>query len=307
MTWLLWRQHRMWLALAAVLTAAFGIPAAVTGTRLATKLIQCRASNTCGEFDILQGYNTMRVIVNLTIAVPLIIGAFWGATIVGRELETGTAALVWTQSVTRRRWLSGKLATLFVASAAFSGAVAALVTWWSNPANATLESRFDGAQFDIQGIVPVAYTLFAVALALAAGVVLRRTVPAMATTLGGFVAVRLLVELVARPHYMAPITKTTGFTKGPSADVGSGSSVLSQDLLHHGQVILGPVPGSPCVNAKSAEAMGSCMQRLGYQLRTVYQPAGRYWTFQWIEFGIFAGLAVMLVAVAVIVLRRRDA
>jgi hypothetical protein len=52
--------------------------------------------------------------------------------------------------------------------------------------------------------------------------------------------------------------------------------------------------------------MNECMHRLGYAIRATYQPAGRFWTFQWIEFGIFAGLAAALVAVGVVVVLRRD-
>lgn len=306
MTWLLWRQHRARLALAAVLVAAFGIPAAVTGSHLASQLTECRASNTCSGFDILHGYPAMRALVNLTIAVPLLIGAFWGATIVGRELETGTAALVWTQSVTRRRWLTSKLGMLFIFSAACSGAVAALVTWWSGPANATLQSRFDGLQFDIQGVVPVAYTLFAAALGLAASVFWRRALPAMATTVAGYFGVRLVVELLWRPHFMAPLTRTMSLSA--AFDAPSGSLLQSNDLTLHGQVVSGAIqaPG-PCAGSASRAAMNACLNAQGYRMRAVYQPAGRYWTFQWIEFGIFAGLAVMLVAVAVVVLRRQDA
>jgi hypothetical protein len=57
----------------------------------------------------------------------------------------------------------------------------------------------------------------------------------------------------------------------------------------------------------SRQASDACMRAHGYAMRTTFQPANRYWTFQWIEFGIFAGLAAILVVGAVIVLRRRDA
>ena len=306
MTWLIWRQHRVQVMLAAALVVAFALPAAITGSHLGNLLTSCRASNTCTDLDLLHGYSSMRALVNLTIAVPLLIGAFWGATIVGRELETGTAALAWTQSVTRRRWLTVKLSTLFVLTGACSGAVAALVSWWSNAANATIQSRFEQLQFDIQGIAPVGFALFAAALGLAAGVVWRRALPAMATTVGGFIGVRLIVELFLRPHYMSPLTRTTGL--GVVRDVPSGSLINSTDLMLHGQVIGGAVPADPsCASAMSRDAMSRCMDQLGYRVRLTYQPASRYWPFQWIEFGIFAGLAVLLVATAMIVLRRRDA
>jgi hypothetical protein len=307
MRWLIWRQHRVQLMLAAALVAALGIPIWITGMHLATTLHDCQASDTCGSFDLLQHYGAIRVIVNLTIIVPVLVGVFWGATIAGRELETGTAALVWTQSITRRRWIAIKLCTLFAFAIACSGAISALVTWWSNPANATLESRFDGPQFDIQNIAPVGYAIFAAALGLAAGVLWRRVMPAVGTTLAVFIGVRLLIELWARSHYLTPVTKLSSF-KGPDG-TPFGAWSISNDLTLHGQVVNGPVapPGACAAAAASRADMDTCMQRAGYVMRAVYQPANRYWTFQWIEFGIYAGLAVVLVAVAVFALRRRDA
>ena len=308
MSWLLWRQHRIQLALAAAVLIALGIPTWITGTHLSTALQNCQAASSCGGFDLLQHYGAIRVIVNLTIAAPLLMGVFWGATLFGRELDAGTAALVWTQSVTRRRWLTGKLLTLLALTIACSATISGLVTWWSATANATLESRFDGAQFDIQNIAPVGFALFAAALGLAAGALWRRVLPAMATTVGVFVGVRLLIELAVRPHYMSPITRTVALGAA-QGDLPSGSLGISNDLVLHGHVVSGPISvNASCAGAAvNREQMDACMGSLGYRVRYSYQPASRYWTFQWIEFGIFAGLAALLIVVAVVVLRRRDA
>jgi hypothetical protein len=157
-------------------------------------------------------------------------------------------------------------------------------------------------QFDVQGVAPIGYTLFASALGLAAGIFWRRTLPAMATTVGGFVAVRMIVELFARPHYMSPVVKL--YAMKDMDPTPRGSLNISSDLLQHGSVVSGPIQVQ-CDGSR--EQMNACMDRLGYQFRATYQPAGRYWTFQWIEFGIFAGLAVLLVAAGLIALRRRDA
>jgi hypothetical protein len=304
MTWLIWRQHRIQAGIAAVLLAAFALPVWITGKHLADRLAACRNTSCGNVFRGLQGINT---IVDLTVMVPLLIGVFLGATIIGRELEAGTVALVWTQSTTRRRWLASKLATLFVYTVVVSGVDSVLVTWWSNTHNAMVESRFNGLQFDIQNLSPVGYGLFAASLGLAAGVLWRRTLPAMATTVGGFVGVRLLVELWARPHYMSPVLHVTTL-KGPGSAPPSGSLGISSDMTLHGNVLTGPIRlPAGCVSAASRARMDACMQRAGYAFRDVYQPAGRYWTFQWIEFGIFVAFTVVLVAVAVRVLHRRDA
>jgi hypothetical protein len=306
MTWLLWRQHRLQLTIAAALLALFAIPVAVTGRHLAAALRSCRADSNCSGFGLLQNYNAVQVLTTLTVVVPVLIGVFWGATIVGKELDSGTATLAWTQSITRRRWLLSKILTLFGATLASSAAVAALVTWWSNPRNSTVESRFTGVQFDIQGIVPIGYSLFAAALGLAAGVLWRRMLPAMATTVGGFIAVRMVVELFARQHFRTPLTRIGGMTL--KEGVPSGSWVISTDLLHHGQVVTGPVSvPARCTAAAGRDGMNACMDAAGYRFRTIYQPPGRYWSFQFIETGVFVALAAVLVAVAVIVMRRHDA
>ena len=61
-------------------------------------------------------------------------------------------------------------------------------------------------QFDTQGIVPIGYAVFAMALGIAAGTVARRTLPAIAVTLGGFIALRLVISDFVRQHYMAAVT-----------------------------------------------------------------------------------------------------
>ena len=98
--------------------------------------------------------------------------------------EHSTNVLVWTQTVTRRRWLYSKVATALGATLLISVAVTALVTWWSGTFNALNGNRFEGVQFDTQNVVPIAYALFAVALGIAAGCLLRRTLPALAVTVG---------------------------------------------------------------------------------------------------------------------------
>ena len=308
MTWLLWRQHRIQLALAVAVIIAFAIPTWITGTHLTTALQDCQASSNCGGFDLLRHYGAIRVIVNLTMAVPLLIGVFWGATLFGREYDAGTATLVWTQSVTRRRWIASKVLTLFALSIACSATISGLVTWWSNTANATLESRFDGAQFDIQNIAPVGFAVFGAALGLAAGALWRRILPAMATTVGAFIGVRLLIELAIRPHYMSPITQTLAMGAAKQS-LPSGSLEIGDDLVLHGHVLSGPVAVDASCGARALtrERMDACMSSVGYRIRHTYQPASRYWTFQWIEFGIFVGLAAILIAVAVLAVRRRDA
>jgi hypothetical protein len=51
----------------------------------------------------------------------------------------------------------------------------------------------------------------------------------------------------------------------------------------------------------------ACIARHGYRSFTTYQPGYRFWSFQFIETGIFVALAAVLVGVTFLVVRRRDA
>ena len=52
---------------------------------------------------------------------PALIGIFWGAPLVTRELEAGTFRLAWNQSVTRARWMAVKLGLIGLAAMATAG------------------------------------------------------------------------------------------------------------------------------------------------------------------------------------------
>ena len=97
---------------------------------------------------------------------------------------------------------------MLLAAAIWGGVISALVTWWASPTNAEQLKQFDPGRFDIMGFVPVGYSLFAVALGVMAGALLRRTLPAIAVTLAGFVAVRVVITLWLRSHYISPVTAT---------------------------------------------------------------------------------------------------
>src|SRR5437764_8063909 len=137
-----------------------------------------------------------------------LVGVFWGAPLVARELETGTYRLAWTQSITRRRWLTTKLAIFVVATVGIGAIFSLLLSWWFHPF-AQLQfqggySRMDMDSFDFQGIVPIAYSLFAFAVGAAAGVIVRRVLPAMAITFAVYLPLRLWVQHL-RAHFEAPL------------------------------------------------------------------------------------------------------
>ena len=235
----------------------------------------------------------------------------WGAPLLAREFEDGTHSLVWTQGVTRRRWLIRTVTWAVLASAVWAGAMAALVTWWRLPESAldVPYGRFGPGLFDIQSIVPVASSVFAVALGIAAGAVLRRVVSAIAATLAIFTAVRVAIVFL-RPHYMTPITKLFSFTQGPNAEPAGSCVVRSNAVIGPNGQNLGSIsyPSSDQVPAACRASMSaSCLGSHGFHTLITYQPASRFWDFQGIEAGIFLVLAAALVTVAYWIVQSRDA
>ncbi|MGH9044491.1 MAG: hypothetical protein ACRDVP_06615 [Acidimicrobiales bacterium] len=256
MTYLMWRLHRNQLLIAG------GLLIVVTAVLLLLKKSQSQ---------------TIEVIDFATMGMPLLLGLFWGSPLLAQEFEDGTNGLVWTQCVTRRRWLRSNLLWMILAAAAWGAAVTAVVTWWSLPEVSLGLSRLTEGQFDIQGIAPVAYSVFAVVLGIAVGSTIRRVPPAMAMTLAAFIAVRVVVVL-ARPHFMSPVSK-----------VFSNPNLLGISALRGSWWLSSPAP----------------VGRNGTLL--TYQPADRFWAFQGIETGIYIVLAAGLVALAYRMVVTRDA
>lgn len=328
MTWVVWRQHRNQLYFASAALAAFAVLLLVTGMQMASQyrsaLATCTASRSCGNLasTLTLSNGTVSFLVMLTLAVPALLGLFWGAPLVGRELETGTSQFAWMQSVTRRRWLTAKMGWALLAAAVWGGAIAVLVTWWSSPVNALKQQAFKPSQFDLQGIVLVGYAVFAVALGIAAGTVLRRTLPALAVTLGAFTALRIVIASYLRPHYMTAVTRIFSLA-GPSFTPPGSSWVLGQGTVTSSGQMISASSGELRIGGAAIASLPSACRRLlgtanprgvlsctvahGYRGFVTYQPANRYWAFQGIETGIFVALAAVLVIATAIVVTRRDA
>jgi hypothetical protein len=165
---------------------------------------------------------------DLVVVVPGIVGLFWGAPLVAREFETGTWRLAWTQSLTRTRWLAVRLVVLGVASVLFSGLLSFMVTWWSGPVDQANMARY--ASFGQRDLVPLGYAAFAFVLAVAAGALIRRVLPAMALALVAFVSARLAVSHWVRPHLITPAHQALAISYASDASggwsYGSNTGVL---------------------------------------------------------------------------------
>jgi hypothetical protein len=264
-------------------------------------------------------------------AVPAVIGVFWGAPLIAREVEAGTHRLVWTQSVTRNRWLATKLGLGLLAAMAASALVSMAVTWWCAPVDKAINAgygtglmnmpRINPAIFAARGIAPVGYAAFAFVLGVALGALLRRTVPAMAVTLVVFVLVQVAMPLWVRPHLVAPVQELAPITKanlhgfsgsGPGhidalvvAFDKTGAWVLSSRTVDSSGHVLDRLPSwvTGCLQRPGtgpqqvAPAIASCFDQVAahhLRQRVTYQPAGHYWTLQWRETGLVLGGTALL-------------
>ena len=326
MTWLVWRQYRAQGAIASVLLAAAAAVILVDGFQIASHwhsiLATCSGNSACLQQQAPLVNGVVSDLPYLSLIVPAVLGMLWGAPLVAHELETRTSDFAWAQSVTRMRWLTVKAGWLLLAAAACGAVIAALTTWWSGPDNAQHASAFEPGHFDTQGIVPIGYAVFAMALGIAAGTVARRTLPAIAVVLGGFIALRLVISDFVRQHYMAAVTTYYNVT-GSFTPPGQAWVLAQGAVSKTGQVVPAGwgslynalpascqklLPGSPTAKSgASMNAVFSCMQAHGWRGFATYQPARRYWPFQGIETGIYVLLAAALIAVTFVIVRSRDA
>jgi hypothetical protein len=310
MNTLVWRLHRNQAFFAAATLAALVVILLTTGSQMLadyhSALASCSVTNSCSTISqtLYSGDGLIMDLVDATAVVPLLFGLFWGAPLVAKEIEDGTHSFAWTQGVTRRRWFSTNVGWVLAAAAVWGGAISALVTWWRYPENA-MAGRFSG--FDLQGVVPVAYSLFAVCLGIAAGALIRRVLASLAITLGGFVVVRASIDLYLRPHYLAPVSRFYSLANGGSPPPGAW--VSSEQLVGPNGHVVGSMAQAivtSCTGASKTRFL-SCLEAHHYSFLAVFQPDSRYWAFQGIETGIYLVLAVSLLGIAYRRLLKGDA
>jgi hypothetical protein len=244
-------QFRIQAITAAVALAAFTILLAATGPQLASTyaadgLDSCHGSGCLSPATYFTAslarspYGVLSLLsTGIILLAPAVIGLFWGAPLIARELETGTAALAWNQSVTRTRWLAVKLALGGLTAMALTEALSLMQTWWAVPISQAVadgsgagvaQSRFSQLNFATHGITPLGYAAFAFVLGVTAGALIRRTVPAMAVTLAIFAALQVAMPLWVRPN-LAPADHVAIAVSGQGdfspAQTGPGGSTFT--------------------------------------------------------------------------------
>jgi hypothetical protein len=319
-----WTRFRTQALIGAGVLAIVGAALLMTGIQLshsydAAAAVCRRQGNCAGLFNVWpsNGYLTANNILGAVgLAVPGLIGMFWGAPLAAREFETGTFRLAWTQGVTRVRWLAAKIAVAGAAAIAAGELFSLMVNWWASPiheANAGY-NPFTSSSFHA-GVAPAAYTAFAFALGVTAGLVIRRTVPAMAVTLALFTAVMIVFPVWVRPHLIPPVHTTSSLNIAAVVATGvgvqgapPGGLFVQTQVSMPGDWVLGteiitpaglPASTEPATRACAGPSATprSCdahLERLHLRQAVTYQPGGRYWAFQWLETGIYLALAFAL-------------
>jgi ABC-2 family transporter protein len=305
--WVTWRQHRAALCGVAALLGALAVYLLITGLQIHhSYAASCQQANSVScNLNFSGRYATqVNVVRALLQAVPALIGAFTGAPLLAREMETGTFRYAWTQGIGRWRWTLAKLVPLAVVVAAAACAFSELFSWYLQPFSAAGYSiPFATDVFDLRQVAFTGWTLAAFAVGALAGILIRRVVPAIAATLAVYAGLALATGLYLRQHYMAPL-----LTSKPNLPASAWA--VSQWYTKGGKFAF-PNRGSQIVGTLRSfcptfsVSPTQCLTQHGYTQWTSYQPASRFWPFQWIEGGWLLALSVLLIAVTVWLVRRR--
>ncbi|MGH3230380.1 MAG: ABC transporter permease subunit [Streptosporangiaceae bacterium] len=326
MAWVTWRQHRIALAGEAALLGALALYLWLAGLQIHrdwTAAVACHpaSSGACGTLAgyFISGWQPAQMIAVALQAVPALIGAFIGAPVLAREMETGTFRYAWTQGFGRWRWTLAKLVALAVLVAVAAGAFSVLLSWYFQP---FLSGRpgfggspvpLDAAVFDLRGVAFAAWTLAAFAIGALVGMLIRRVVPAIAATLAVYAGLALAAGLYLREHYMTPLLVKNASAPGSAWVISQqwyakggqpvSQSTLSQVLQQGAPQLAGGKGGIP----QDDPTVNQYLAQHGYTLWTTYQPGSRFWPFQWIEGGWLLALSALLIAATIWLVRRRAA
>jgi ABC-type transport system involved in multi-copper enzyme maturation permease subunit len=346
MIWLTWRQFRWQAITSAAVLAVMAIALGITGHGLVSRYDQiglrtCQATCTSLASTFINELKTSPYSalffggLGLMYAVPVLIGIFWGAPLIAREFEHGTHRLAWNQSVSRTRWAAVKLGLVGLAAVATAGLLSLMIGWWASPIDHALNygiansghgySQLNPLVFAARGVAPLGYAAFAFALGVTAGVLIRRTLPAMAVTLVIFAAVQILMPTFVRPHLIPPVQATAPFNANTASEVvmtqnGNGPTTMmlkgnfslpgawilsNQTITRSGRVFDGP-PERACTSSSAPiQDCNNWLNTLHLRQLVSYQPASRFWPLQFAETGVYLVLAAGLGALCTWQIRRR--
>jgi len=327
MAWVSWRHHRIALGGVAVFLSALAAWLWVSGLQLHhayAAALACHPASSAACNSLILNFDAMNVFLKggfVLQPLPALIGAFVGAPMLAREIETGTFRYAWTQGFGRWRWTVAKLVLVGVAVAAVAGAFSVLVSWYYQPYLATgngtvfsSASPLSPGLFDLRGVAFAGWTLAAFAIGALAGMLIRRVVPAIAATLAVYAGLALLAGNALRQHYLTPLATgnpnvpgsawvtSEWWTKGGKFAFGGRPPVALLQQLCPSSFTTG---SGGTIGLSGSASPTQCLVQHGYTQWADYQPASHFWPFQWIEGGWLLALAALLAFVTVWLVRRR--
>jgi hypothetical protein len=323
LAWVTWRQHRAGLAGTAVLLGALSLYMLITGLAMHhayDSVISCHpaSSVSCEHLAAafqLQNQLTPRIVSALILLLPLLIGAFTGAPLLARELETGTFRYAWTQGCGQRRWAIAKLALLAAILTAAAAVFSVIFSWYIQPFIADGQINvLKPLVFGLRGVSFSAWTLAAFAISAFAGTAIRRTVPALAASLAAVTGLDLATAFLLRQHYRAPLIAHGGVPGLPPGRLGASSWLLNSwttgpDGKPVSQATINDVIAPAQARFQQSPNPGSFMAWMSqhhYTQSWAYQPENRFWPFQLTEGTWLLALSLILITATLWLLRHRQ-
>ncbi|HEV7628215.1 MAG TPA: ABC transporter permease [Streptomyces sp.] len=300
--WLTLRVHRAsllgWAAFAAVATAGLFYLYDIVETADRWKGCGGPGRPRCPDVD----QETLFLLFTTVITyLPFAVALYAGGVLVGRDLENDTAAFAWTQSVTPARWLAAKLAV----PAVLIMATTALLTLlqrrvWSVGNLDQFEPWQFNDVFHATGVIGLAYTVLALALGALAGLLVRRTLPAMGLAVAALLPVYLTFS--AYRHELWPKVFKTGHE---AARVNYGVALNDTGFIMDSGA---RVSDSSCYVPGTSADLAKCLDAHGAKdLFVEFHPDSHYWPIQFVESGIVLALAAVALWVAFRLLRKKTA
>jgi hypothetical protein len=325
--WVVWRRYRTMLAATIAVLALIAVYLVINGERMRSSyhaFTSCRPVDTAAcqyKFQMFHdSYGSTGLIGVMLMFLPGIVGAFVGAPLLARELETGTFRYAWTQGVGRMRWATAVLMSGAVGVGVIMAAFGALISWHNQPLlDSGITPRLHTTVFPETGIAAAGWTLAGFALGVLAGLLWRRVVPAIVTAFAAWFGLAYL-GATYRLHYLRPLTSTSLDRQPKDLSINhwwtKAGVRISNDQVNAALGAVGAQfnsSGGKVTAAPSRSASGNNVDPVQYLLQhgytqvTSYQPDSRYWALQSIEFGWLIALAVLLLGMAFWLLRRRPA
>lgn len=319
--WVAWRQHRHHLSAGCAAVALLAVVyvnqrAGLENYLQHSGLKGCLALPDEGCGNLIGGLRAIHPSILQTLPylnlAPALVGLFWGAPLIAAEVDNGTHRLVWTQAISRSRWLSTKFVMLTIGCVLFGIAAGAADRWFMDPyIRAGAISPVAPNYVALIGVAPAAFALFAFALGTAVGSLVRRTLPAMMITLAIFVPLRLIWEQ-QRYHFLSPVR----VAYSPNAARPTGVSrqdwrtdAATSMIDRTGHPVTDAQIGQWCTNAANSvvknSGLNDCLAAHGVRQVEWYEPASRFWHLQELDVVVFGTLAVVLLAVAAVRVIRR--